>query len=346
MVEHPYEVHLSGRQRAKKIAVLLGGESAEREVSLRSGAALVRALEARGYAVTAFDWAAQRMAEFLAAGFEVAVVALHGGAGENGEIQGFLEMAGVPYTGSGVQASALAMDKEKSKALAKSYEVKTAPWFCWSRSEAQARLASGSAHSPLPGSVVVKPCADGSSVGVSIVHDPAAFAPAVALALTGFGDVMIEGFVPGHELTVAVVNGVALGVCEICPGGEFYDYAAKYERNDTRYLIPSTRSADLERRVMAAAEFLYRVMGCHGVARVDFLAPNDEEAYFIELNTVPGLTEKSLVPKIAAARGIDFGLLAEWIVDGAACHGTGRLASPAQVSDAGEAPPAPSEVGV
>ncbi|MFA5623996.1 MAG: D-alanine--D-alanine ligase [Bradymonadales bacterium] len=292
-----------------KVCVLLGGNSSEREVSLRSGAVILKALRARGVDAESFDYHGNNLWELRERGYEKVLIALHGGAGENGAIQGFLEVSAIPYTGSGVLASALCMDKQRSKELARAY-ARVPKDIVLSRDEAQERLAANDSFAKegaaLAYPLVVKPSQDGSSVGVSIVQAAQDLAAAVSLALEGKGAVMLEEYVGGYELTVAVLHGRALGVCEIVPKHGFYDYEAKYIRNDTQYLVPSTLGADIERIMCEQAEALYAAFGCKGVARVDFLANSKKELYFLELNTVPGMTEKSLVPKIAQAAGIGF----------------------------------------
>ncbi|MDX9719704.1 MAG: D-alanine--D-alanine ligase [Myxococcota bacterium] len=304
---------INGRFRNKKVLLLLGGETAEREVSLKTGAAIEKALRSRAYDVEAFDWSSQRASELLESRPDVVFNALHGGAGENGELQGLLEILKIPYTGSGVLSSALCMDKERTKRLAAACGVPTAEW------QTLGRASALELPCPLPFPCVVKPSEEGSSVGVSIVHEASAYPAAVQAALQGRGEVMVERYVAGKEVTVAVVDGVALGTCEIVPAQGFYDYAAKYQRNDTRYLTPSTLPPQLDAQVMELAVNSYSVLGCRGVARVDFLVERDRDAFLLELNTVPGMTEKSLVPKIAAACGIDFDTLCEWLLDRARC---------------------------
>lgn len=292
-----------------KVCVLLGGNSSEREVSLRSGAAMLKALQAKGVDVEAFDYSGHNLGDLRELGYEKVMIALHGGAGENGAIQGFLEVCGIAYTGSGVLASALCMDKLRSKAMVRGL-VNLPKDVVLSREEAQSRLAQGDDFASIGADfgypLVVKPSEDGSSVGVSLVHKVEELAPAIAAALKGVGTVMVEEYIAGHELTVAVINGRALGVCEIIPKNEFYDYEAKYVRNDTQYLVPSTLGGECEAIMCKQAEVLYAAFGCRGVARVDFLANREKVPYFLELNTVPGMTEKSLVPKIARAAGLSF----------------------------------------
>lgn len=318
------------RWKGTTVAVLYGGESREREISLTTGRAIADALDRCGYDVARVDWKGDRAAvldllNMLAQG-RVGVVfnALHGGSGESGPVQGFLELCGVPYTGSGVLASALAMDKARSKLLARAAGLETAPWVVWSRAQAEA-FAANDAESPASASIpsppglplVVKPTLDGSSVGVSLVREASEFGPALEAAMVGKGEILIEKLIEGPEVSVAVLNGKALGVCEIKPQLAFYTYEAKYQRNDTRYLIPTSLGEDIEANLRAAAERIYAAVGCEGVARVDFMVEQGKHPMFLELNTMPGMTPTSLVPKIAASLGITFDALVEQMLGGA-----------------------------
>jgi D-alanine-D-alanine ligase len=327
-----------GLWKGASVVVLLGGESRERDVSLVTGQAIASALLRQGFAVTTVDWRGDR--EAVAAllrlveggACDVIFNALHGGSGESGPVQGFLEMIGVPYTGSGVLASALAMDKDRSKHLAQTAGVPTSPWVVWDRATAQAALdahqarearEAGSAgeamEAPAPPGLplVVKPTLDGSSVGVSLVRDARDLAPALAAALAGRGDVLMEALIEGPEVSVAVLDGHALGVCEIQPQSGFYTYEAKYQRNDTRYLLPTTLGEGLEAELCDLAQRVYQRVGCRGVARVDFIVRDRVEPIFLEVNTMPGMTPSSLVPKIAAARGTHFDALVVQMLNGA-----------------------------
>lgn len=315
-------MELEHRFRGRKVAVLYGGESKERAVSLQTGEAIAGALASQGYAVERFDWSASRVAELAGRELSAAFIALHGGAGENGELQGLLEVLRVPYTGSGVLASALCMDKARTKLLASGSRIRTAEWSVLSRGEAQVQLSAGGLTEPFEAPYVVKPSADGSSVGISIVREggAAAYASAVRRALEGRGEVLVERFVEGSEISIAVLEGQALGSCMIQPAQDagFYSYEAKYQRRDTQYLVPPPLDEAVVARAEALAERLYGMMGCRGVARIDFIVEGGREPYLLEVNTVPGMTETSLVPKIAAARGIDFAQLCCLLLDRAA----------------------------
>lgn len=301
--------------KQKKVVVLLGGKSAEREVSLNTGRGVAAALEARGYDVETVD-VGDDVAERLAATRPAAAfVALHGRFGEDGCIQGLLEVLGIPYTGSGVLASALAMDKVAAKRLFVATGLPVPEYVAVPKDQAGALRAQ---DLPFGLPCVVKPAREGSSVGISLVQDEDAFAEAVALAARYAGDVLVERYVKGRELSVTVLDGTALGIIEIRPKRAFYDYAAKYDKGSgTEYVYPAPVSEDLGRRLLETAEAAHRVLGCSGTTRVDFLADADDQAFLIEVNTLPGLTETSLVPKVAAGQGIDYGALCEQLLLGA-----------------------------
>lgn len=303
--------------------VLLGGESEEREVSLASGENIVRALSSEGIEVDTWDWHPRTLSTFLSMGYERVFIALHGGSGEDGTVQGMLDLAGIPYTGVGMRTAAICMDKHLSKILVSAQTDILVPEFRkLSVQEAKHRLSQGdperwSEMGALRYPMVVKPSRNGSSVGVSIVEAPEALDEAVRRAcVQEDDDILFEQYIEGHELTVAVLNGKALGVCEICPKTKFYDYDAKYNRNDTEYLTPSSLGESFDALVCRQAEEAAQALDCrHGIVRIDFLADRALNPYFLEVNTVPGMTAHSLVPKIAAWRGIPFGALCRMILE-------------------------------
>jgi D-alanine-D-alanine ligase len=291
----------------KKIGVLLGGLSKERDVSLRSGAAVAKALRARGYSVAEIDAVRDLPEKLKAAGIERAFIALHGRYGEDGAVQGLLEIMGIPYTGSGPLASAICMDKELTKKVLVSEmgdDLMTPVWKVIRRGDAFAP------NLPLP--VVVKPNREGSTIGISIVRAEREFAPAVTQALALDETVLVEEFVTGPEVTVSVVNGRALPIVEIVPKSGFYDYASKYTKGATDYIVPARIPESIRDRLQAVSERIWKIMKLDGFARVDFVGD-----YFLEVNTVPGLTETSLVPKAAAAAGMSFEDLCEEVLKGA-----------------------------
>jgi D-alanine-D-alanine ligase len=283
-----------------KVAVLLGGDSAEREVSLLSGNAVLEALKRRGIDAHGFDPRDQPIAAI--AGFARAWIALHGPGGEDGLMQGALEWLGVPYTGSGVLASALTMDKLKTKRVvigaglaAPEYVVLTGP----------ADLSGALAKIGLP--LMVKPSSQGSSVGITKVKAAADLPRAYAEARAVDPIVFAERFVAGPEYTVGILQDQALPAIRIEPATEFYDYEAKYLRNDTQYHLPSGLEREAEAELRAAALACFRITDCYGWGRVDFMRDaTTSNFYFIEINTTPGMTDHSLVPKAAQQAGIDF----------------------------------------
>ncbi len=299
----------------KRVAVLYGGPSTERDVSLRTGKACADALVSKGYDVTLVDVDQDLAARLRERRIDVAFNALHGRWGEDGCVQGLLEVMRVPYTGSGVLASAMGMDKVVAKAMFGKLGLALIDYRVFPPERAG---SISPAELPFGIPCVVKPSGEGSSVGVHLVKDAAKLADACRDAATFKGDVIVERYVKGKEVNVAVLEGKALGAIEIVPANEFYDYAAKYTAGTTQYFYPA-RIPDAHRdRVMAAAEIAHRGLGCAGVTRVDFIVAPDGTPYILEINTLPGMTATSLVPKIAAGLGIPFPDLCERILDGAA----------------------------
>ena len=304
--------------------VLLGGESEEREISFMSGNNIAEALRSVGIETDTFDWHPSKMQEFLALGYKRVFIALHGGSGENGTVQAMLTLAGIPFTGVRMLPAAICMDKTIAKTLVDkagvpvpggtTLPVKTINEMRKNGTAAQEwRKIAETVGLPL----VVKPARNGSSVGVTIVDTVEQMDDAIrAASLSDDEIVMFEQYISGHELTVATLNGKALGVCQIIPKTRFYDYEAKYNRDDTEYLTPSALGADFDRKLCNYAEQVVRALDCtSGVVRVDFLADRDLNGYFLEVNTVPGMTAHSLVPKIAAKAGYDFSTLCRMILD-------------------------------
>jgi D-alanine-D-alanine ligase len=303
-----------GKWTGSKVAVLYGGRSSEREVSLKTGAACAEALSARGLDVILIDVGLDVASQLRACGAAVAFIALHGRYGEDGSIQGLLESLGIPYTGSGVLASAVGMDKVLSKLLFKSLGLAVADYRVFPPERAASLHAK---DFPFAFPVVVKPACEGSSVGVSLVKDPTQLGAACAEAARWKGDLIIEKYVKGKEVQVAVLDGKAMGVIEVVPANEFYDYAAKYTAGTTQYFYPARVSEAETHRLLQAAELAHRGVGCAGVTRTDFILAADGTAYILEVNTLPGMTASSLVPKIAAGNGIPFPELCERLLDGA-----------------------------
>ncbi len=295
-----------------KVAVLFGGRSAEREVSLKSGSAVLAALQRSGVDAHAFDPAQRDLADLKREKFDRVFIALHGRYGEDGTVQGALELLGIPYTGSGVMASAIAMDKWRTKLVWQAaglpipeYEALTAPTD-WN---------AVADHLDLP--LFVKPASEGSSVGVTKVKTVEELPAAYADAAKHDKVVIAESFMSGGEYTATILNGRALPVIKIEPANEFYDYEAKYLRDDTRYLCPCGLSAEDEAEMQRLALQAFQIVGCDGWGRVDFLRGDDGKPYLLEINTSPGMTDHSLVPMAARQAGISFEQLVLQILEGA-----------------------------
>jgi D-alanine-D-alanine ligase len=303
-----------GKWTGRKVALLYGGRSTEREVSLRSGAGCAEALRSKGHDVTLLDVDADVAARLRDLRADVAFISLHGRWGEDGCIQGLLESMNLPYTGSGVLSSALAMDKGFSKLLFRDRGLKAIEYRAFPPSRAGAISV---ADLPFGLPAVVKPGNEGSSVGVHIVRDAGGLPAACADAARYKGDVIVERYVKGAEVNVAVLDGKALGAIEIVPSNEFYDYEAKYTPGKTQYFYPPRLPEPYVRRVCEAAEIAHDALGCSGVTRVDFIVAADGSPFILEVNTLPGMTATSLVPKIAAGNGISFADLCERLLDGA-----------------------------
>jgi D-alanine-D-alanine ligase len=305
---------------SKHVAVLLGGFSSERPVSLASGNPCADALEQAGYRVTRVDVDRDVASVLSALNPDVAFNALHGPFGEDGTIQGILEYLDIPYTHSGVLASALAMHKERAKTVAKAAGIPVA------ESRVMDRSRIGSEH-PIKPPYVVKPVAEGSSFGVVIVKEDQAHPPQVIGSTDWkYGDeVMVERYIHGRELTCAVMGDVALGVCEIIPVGHaFYDYDSKYAAGGSNHVVPAKLSLNIYQKIQTLALKAHKALGCRGVTRSDFRYDDrhseNGEVVWLEINTQPGMTPTSLVPDIAAAAGHSFGELVSWMVEDASCR--------------------------
>jgi D-alanine-D-alanine ligase len=295
--------------KTKKIGVLMGGLSAEREVSLKSGAAVHRALVARGYSAVAID-VGRDIGRILAQeSVDVAFICLHGRLGEDGAVQGLLEIMGIPYTGSGVLASALAMNKIFSKTVFQASGLTVARYRVLRRGES---LDLTTLDFSLP--VVIKPSQEGSSVGVSIVKAEAGIAAALAEAFRYDEEILVEQFIKGREIQVGILEERALGAIEIVPKNEFYDFEAKYTDGMAEHILPAPLPGPLYRKVLAEGEKAHRCLGCSGYSRVDFLVTAGGDCFLLEVNTLPGMTALSLLPEIAGGAGIGFEDLVERIL--------------------------------
>lgn len=323
MLEHVDTERFAG----ERVGVLYGGESPERPVSLETGEALAQALRERGWGVSEYDFPAQRD-ELLEDPPAAVLLAFHGGAGEDGTVQGFLETVGIPYTGSGVLASALAIDKGRSKAVFRDAGLMTPSGQRLTTSQLRERDASYDwegwlrrAKFEFP--LVVKPTDGGSSQGVEICEDLEELRAATDRAAKAAGSgasagVLIEEFIDGDEYSVGFFGRECLGAIQVVAADSFYDYSAKYESDETEYR--TVERPGLMQRLKAAGQLAYTSLGCRGVARVDFMARRergDEVLYVLEVNTIPGMTATSLVPKMADNHGIDYGEFAELMLSSA-----------------------------
>jgi D-alanine-D-alanine ligase len=299
---------VSKQWRNRRIGVLMGGISREHEVSLKTGSAMLKALQEGGYQARGIEVAADICTRLLEAQIEVAVIALHGRGGEDGTIQGLLELLRIPYTGSGVLASALAMNKIKAKEIFLYHGLPT-PEFVILEQGKEA------GEPPFPPPWVVKPASEGSTIGIDIVMDREGLQQAVRSASAYDHEVFVERFIKGKELTVAILQGKPLPIIEIVPLGGFYDYRAKYTPGQTDYICPARISEQQEKEIGKLGLKAYQALGCSGCARVDLFLSEKGEAFITEVNTLPGMTETSLVPKAAAQVGISFLKLVEMILD-------------------------------
>src|SRR5215813_12718037 len=300
----------------KHVAVLMGGWSAERDVSLRSGKACADALERIGYRVSRMDVDREIPAKLRALKPDVALNVLHGRPGEDGTLQGMLEVLGIPYSHSGVLASALAMQKDIAKTVLTAAQVPVPGGMTATRREA------AKCHL-LPPPYVLKPVAEGSSVGVFLVREDHKHPPQeLTRPDWAFGErVLVEPYIPGKEITCAVMGDKALGVIEIVPTVKFYDYEAKYAPGGSKHLLPAPIAPAVYREVQRLALAAHRALGCRGVTRADFRyddsRPGSEGLVCLEVNTQPGMTETSLVPEMAQHAGITFDELVCWMVEDA-----------------------------
>ena len=286
----------------------MGGPGEEREISLQSGKAIQLALEAIGYNVLSITME-NKLGDIISDLHSVDLVflGLHGSIGENGTIQGFLESLGVKYTGSDPLSSAICMDKNISKIIARDSKVNTPNWKIVTRDQT---LNEDNSKFPL----VIKPNDQGSTVGLTIVHDESELGPALNLAYNYSSSVMVEQFIEGRELTVTLIGGKALPVCEIIPSHELYDYECKYTSGMSKYVCPADIDLDLTKRVQEITERLFDVLKCRHYSRADFRLDHEDNLWFLEMNTLPGMTDTSLAPMAAKAAGFSFNDLIDRIV--------------------------------
>ncbi len=309
-----------------KIAVFMGGSSEEREVSLNSGAAVVEALRKKGHEVSAYDveWYGKHtifsaVDKIRENDIDVVFLALHGGLGENGGVQGILEAAGLAYTGSGIAGSAVALDKHISKTIFLRHGIRTAPWITGLPEE----INSAGIEREIGFPCVVKPVDQGSTIGLTVVKNSEQVRKAVETAAGVGNRIMVEAYIPGKELSVPVLGDHALPAIEIRPSHETYDYECKYSSGMTQYFVPAPIPEELAEETRESALKAFRILGLRDIARIDFRLDVEGKPSCLEANTLPGMTATSLVPKSAAAAGIDFPELVERIA-GMACQRKGN----------------------
>jgi D-alanine-D-alanine ligase len=295
----------------KKIGVLLGGLSSEREVSLASGNAVLKALKEKGHDAVGIDVGRDVALKIREQKIDAAFIALHGKFGEDGAIQGMLEIMGIPYTGSGILASALGMNKTVSKQVFRSQGLHVGPYeVIYAGGPGRVNEVIEQIRFP----VVIKPHAEGSSVGVSLVFKAEEVAPAVELAFKYGDEILIEKFIKGKEVQVGILGDRSLGAIEIVPKRAFYDYAAKYEKGMSDHFFPARIAQDVYGKTLEAGLSAHKAIGCRGYSRVDFIIDDAGVPYILEVNTLPGMTATSLLPEIAKGVGIPFPDLVEEIL--------------------------------
>jgi D-alanine-D-alanine ligase len=295
-------------KKPNKIAVLMGGPGEEREISLKSGKAIQLALEDIGYNVLGITLE-NTLGDIISdlQSVDLVFLGLHGSIGENGTIQGFLESLGIKYTGSDPLSSAICMDKNISKIIARGSKVNTPDWKIVTRDQ---NLSEDNSEFPL----VTKPNDQGSTVGLTIVHDESELGSALDLAFKYSSSVMVEQFIDGRELTVTLIGSEAYPVCEIIPSHELYDYECKYTSGMSKYVCPADIELDLTKRIQEITERLFDVLKCRHYSRADFRMDHEDNLWFLEMNTLPGMTDTSLAPMTAKAAGLSFNDFIECIV--------------------------------
>lgn len=310
-----------------KVAVLMGGRSLEREVSLKSGHRVCEALAAKGYDFISFDVDEQLVDNLVATAPDVVYIALHGKYGEDGTVQGLLELLGLPYTGPGVYANIVSFDKVLAKEIFVRHNIPTSPWLTMSADSFKEMGAAGALDKAveflgLP--IVVKPAGQGSALGIKIVHKPEDLPKALIGALSYDNKVVLEKYISGTELTVSILGNdtpLALPIVEIVTTKEFFDFESMYRMGATEYFVPARLDAETTARVQKASLDAHKALGCRDVSRVDIILA-DGVPYVLELNTSPGMTETSLLPMAAAEADVQFVDLVDQLVQMAMAHGT------------------------
>ncbi|VAW36027.1 D-alanine--D-alanine ligase [hydrothermal vent metagenome] len=314
--------------KGRRIGVLMGGLSEEREISLKSGRAVLEALRSRGYNAVAIDVGSEAAALLRKEAVEVAFIALHGLYGEDGAVQGLLEIMGIPYTGSGVLASAAAMDKVAGKIFFERYGIPT-PAYSVLR-DGENKLPEGLG---LP--LIVKPASHGSTIGIGVADTSAEFQRAVGEAYAYEDTLVVERFISGREVTISILDGTPLPIVEIITRARIYDFRSKYEKGMTEFVVPADLEESIAEGASEAALAAYKALGCSGAARVDIVLDEAGRPFVLEANTVPGMTGTSLLPMAARAAGMDYEALVEEILLGARLH-KDRGAPPADTVEAGK----------
>ena len=300
-----------------RVAVLAGGTSSEREISLSSGRQVYEALTGVGFPCDLYDPRdiKQTVAALESGDYDIAFIVMHGRGGEDGTIQGLCELVGLPYTGSGVRASAIAMDKSLAKILYASAGIPIAPSMTLHRGQA---IDHDALIETVGQKCVVKPSRDGSSVGMSIVHEPGELPAAIEVAFAVADEIIVERFVQGTEITVAVLGNddpEPLPVIEIVPHAEFYDFEVKYSPTGADHIIPARLANEVYVEAQRLAVAAHKVLGCRGMSRSDFIVTDDGTCVILETNTIPGMTPTSLLPDTARHAGYDFGALCTRIIE-------------------------------
>ncbi len=294
------------RLRKRRIGVLMGGWSSEREISLRSGQRVLKSLADQGLTGIGIDITRGFATQIKKAKIDIAFVILHGRPGEDGTIQGFLELEGIPYTGSGVTASAVGMDKLLTKMLLRQAGIPT-PDFVAVRTEQEIAPALVTAEKKFGYPMIVKPRSEGSSVGVEVISGKRGAEDICLKVHRGYGDIIIEPFISGMIATVGILEDKALPILELVPKRQqFYDFQAKYTRGETEFIVPARLDAKTAERVSEMALEAFRLIGCRGFARLDLIVKDGKHPYFLEINTLPGLTDMSDLPAEAQAAGISY----------------------------------------
>lgn len=308
---------MTGKWKDKKVAVLLGGVSKEREISLRTGAAITEGLKRKGYNAVSIDCGLgyDLVLDIQKVKPDVAVIALHGKYGEDGCVQGLLECLKIPYSGGGVLASSIGMDKVVCSRIAKNLNIRCPNEVVADLNFSKPRELANELKIPLP--VIVKPSREGSTVNMTIVKKESELANALEIARGSDTKIIIQEYIAGKEVTVGVINGRVMPVVEVAPRSGFYDYKSKYTKGMTEYIVPARIDEKVAGEIQKWTKMIYTEIDCDGTARADYIVSPDGKSYFLEINTIPGMTELSLVPKAAANMGMSFDDLCEELLEGA-----------------------------